>query len=38
VYLAKGKDVIRRHAEMNGFSATTITEIRRTIDPTTEHA
>jgi hypothetical protein len=35
VYLATGEDVIRRHAELSGFPATKITEIRRTIDPTT---
>ncbi|MDF1585408.1 DUF4242 domain-containing protein [Marinimicrococcus flavescens] len=35
VYLAKDEAVIRRHAEISGFPATTITEIRRTIDPTT---
>jgi hypothetical protein len=35
VYLARDEAVIRRHAELSGFPATTITEIRRTIDPTT---
>lgn len=35
VYLAKDEAVIRRHAEISGFPATRITEIRRTIDPTT---
>ena len=35
IYLANGEDVIRKHAEMSGFPATTITEIKRTIDPTT---
>lgn len=38
VYLAKNEDVIRKHAEISGFPATTITEIRRIIDPTTENA
>ena len=35
VYLAKDEEVIRKHAEVNGFPATKITELRRTIDPTT---
>ncbi len=36
VYLAKDSSVINRHAEMSGFPATKITEIRKMIDPTTE--
>lgn len=36
VYLAKDEAVIRKHAEISGFPATKITEIRKTIDPTTE--
>jgi hypothetical protein len=36
VYLAKDEAVIRKHAEISGFPATTITEIRKMIDPTTE--
>ena len=28
---------IRRHAEISGFPATKITEVRKMIDPTTEH-
>ena len=36
VYLAKDEEIIRRHAEISGFPATRITEIRNTIDPTTE--
>jgi hypothetical protein len=36
VYLAKDEQTIRRHAEMSGFPATKITEIRKMIDPTTE--
>ena len=36
VYLAKDEGVIRRHAEISGFPATKITEISKTIDPTTE--
>ena len=35
VYLAEDEAVIRRHAEISGFPATRITEIRRIIDPTT---
>jgi hypothetical protein len=38
VYLAKDEAIIRRHAEISGFPATKITEIRKTIDPTTERA
>ena len=36
VYLAKDESVIRKHAEMSGFPATKITEVRKMIDPTTE--
>jgi Protein of unknown function (DUF4242) len=36
VYLAKDEDVIRKHAELSGFPATQITEVRKMIDPTTE--
>ena len=36
VYLAKDESVIQRHAELSGFPATKITEIRTMIDPTTE--
>jgi len=36
VYLAKDESIIRRHAEISGFPATTITEISKMIDPTTE--
>jgi hypothetical protein len=35
VYLATNEDIINRHAELSGFPATKITEIRKTIDPTT---
>ena len=38
VYLAKDEAIIKRHAEISGFPATKITEIRKTIDPTTERA
>jgi hypothetical protein len=36
IYLAKDEDIIRRHAEISGFPATKITEVRKMIDPTTE--
>jgi len=36
VYLAKDEGLIRKHAEISGFPATKITEIRKMIDPTTE--
>jgi len=36
VYLAADEDIIRRHAEVSGFPATKITEVRKMIDPTTE--
>jgi hypothetical protein len=35
VYLAKDEAIIRRHAEISGFPANKITEIRKMIDPTT---
>ena len=35
VYLATGEDIIRKHAEISGFPATKITEVRKLIDPTT---
>jgi hypothetical protein len=35
VYLAKDESVIRKHADLSGFPATKITEVRKTIDPTT---
>lgn len=35
VYLAKDEEMIRKHAEISGFPATKITEIRKMIDPTT---
>ena len=36
VYLAKDEAVIKKHAEISGFPATKITEVRKMIDPTTE--
>lgn len=35
VYLAKDEAIIRKHAELSGFPANKITEIRKMIDPTT---
>jgi hypothetical protein len=35
VYLAKDAAIIRKHAEISGFPATKITEVRKMIDPTT---
>jgi hypothetical protein len=36
VYLAADEQIIRKHAEISGFPATKITEVRKMIDPTTE--
>lgn len=36
IYLADDEDVIREHAELSGFPATTITEVKGMIDPTSE--
>jgi Protein of unknown function (DUF4242) len=38
VYLAKDENVIRKHAEISGFPASKITEVRKLIDPTTAKA
>lgn len=38
VYLAEDEDIIKKHAEISGFPATKITEVRKMIDPTTEQA
>jgi len=35
IYLAKDEAIIHRHAELSGFPATKITEISKTIDPST---
>ena len=35
IYLAKDESVIHKHAELSGFPATKVTEVKRTIDPTT---
>jgi hypothetical protein len=38
VYLAKEEAIIHKHAEISGFPASKITEVRKMIDPTTEQA
>jgi hypothetical protein len=35
IYLSKDEAIIRKHAEISGFPATTITEVKKMIDPTT---
>ncbi len=35
VYLARNEDAIRKHAELSGFPASKITEVKTTIDPST---
>jgi len=35
VYLARDEAIIKKHAEISGFPANKITEVRRMIDPTT---
>ncbi len=35
VYMAKDEAIIKKHAEISGFPATKITEVRKMIDPTT---
>jgi hypothetical protein len=35
VYLAKDESLIHKHSELSGFPATKVTEISKTIDPTT---
>ena len=35
IYLAEDEDAIRKHSELSGFPANTITEVIRIIDPTT---
>jgi hypothetical protein len=35
VYMAKDEALIRKHAEISGFPANRITEVKRVIDPTT---
>ena len=38
VYLAKDEAIIHKHAEISGFPATKVTEVRKMIDPTTADA
>jgi len=38
IYLAKDEAIIRKHAEISGFPATRVTEVRKMIDPTTAAA
>jgi hypothetical protein len=38
VYLAKDESLIHKHADISGFPATKITEVKKMIDPTTEQA
>jgi len=38
IYLAKDEAIIRRHADISGFPATKITEVRKMIDPTSAAA
>ncbi len=35
VYIAPDEEVVRKHAEMGGFPANSVSEIRAMIDPTT---
>lgn len=35
VYMANDEAIIKKHAEISGFPATRITEVKRMIDPTT---
>lgn len=35
VYLAKDEEIVQKHAQLSGFPATRVTEIRSVIDPTT---
>ena len=38
VYMAEDESFIRRHADMSGFPANKISEVKRVIDPTTATA
>jgi Protein of unknown function (DUF4242) len=38
VYLARDEAIIRKHAEISGFPATKVTEVKKMIDPTTAAA
>lgn len=37
IYLADSEEGVRDHARLSGFPASHITEVHRTIDPTTAH-
>lgn len=37
IYLAPNKEIIQQHAELSGFPADQIEEVRALIDPTTAH-
>lgn len=37
IYLARDEEIIHKHAQISGFPATKVTEVRKMIDPTTEH-
>jgi hypothetical protein len=38
IYLAKDENLVRKHAEISGFPANKISEVKRVIDPTTAAA
>jgi len=38
VYMAKDEAIVRKHAEISGFPANKISEVKRVIDPTTAAA
>jgi Nickel responsive protein SCO4226-like len=38
VYLGASEAIIKKHAELSGFPATRIYEVKKTIDPTTERS
>ena len=35
VYMAKDEGIVRKHADISGFPANKVSEVRRVIDPTT---
>ena len=38
IYLAKDEGMVQKHADISGFPATRVTEVRKLIDPTTASA
>jgi len=38
VYIAPNEDLVRKHAQLGGFPANRISEVRSVIDPTTAEA